>query len=108
MAAACYKAVIGMKTSISAQAALEMAQMIATEDGASDLSLSEAHRMLDAEGISYTLDPAVEVWLPRCAILAADECIYPVAAALTGALVELARDDALVDAYRSFLPDSQL
>lgn len=108
MAAACYKAVIGMKTSISAQAALEMAQMITTEDGASDLSLSEAHRMLDAEGISYTLDPAVEVWLPRCAILAADECIYPVAAALTGALVELVRDDALVDAYRSFLPDSQL
>lgn len=106
LAAACYKAVIGMKTSIAPQAALEMAQMLATEEGADDLPLSEAHRILDDEGIPYALDPTLAVWLPRCAILAADEHIYPVAAALTGALVELERDDALVDVYRSFVPNS--
>ena len=107
-AVACYKTVIGMKTSVSAQAVVELAQMLAAEDGVSDLTLDQAHAVLDGEGIAYELDPAMASWLPRCAILAADEHIYPVAAALTGALVELARDDALVDMYKSFVPDQSL
>jgi tetratricopeptide (TPR) repeat protein len=104
LSVACYKAAIALRTSLSAQAALELAQLIATEEGVSDISGAEAKALLNEADIPYELDRPFSQCLQACAILCTDQHFYPVAASLTGSLVELLRDDALVDVYHSLVP----
>lgn len=104
LSVACYRAAISLQTALSSQAALELAQFLAIEEGVVDLTDAEAKALLNEADIPYQLDPLLSQWMRACAIRCTDQHFYPVAASLTGLLVELLRDDALVDVYHSLAP----
>lgn len=101
LSVACYKAVIALHTTISGQATLELAQVIAADSAVGDMAESQVHAQLNAAGIPYRLSPVTEEWLTECAIRCTDAHFFSTAASLTGSLVEVLRDDALVDMYKS-------
>ena len=102
-AAACYRTSISLRTDISAQAQVELTDLLDSDSEQKDYSADEARRVLQEKGVSVWPREERQHELARAAVACTDERLYPVALQLTYALLEFSRDDALVDICRSLI-----
>ena len=100
-AAACYRTSISLRTDISAQAQVELSELLSSDSEQKDYVPDEAKRMLQEKGVSIWPREERQHELARAAVACTDERLYPVALQLSYALLEFSHDDALVDICRS-------
>lgn len=102
LSVACYQRAMELHADIAPQAARELSDLIETDgSGLSRLDDAEVIPALEASGIPAGPVDALRLMLRDATAACVDAGIFSVARALMGALLELTRDDALLDVYRS-------
>lgn len=102
LSVACYQRAMELHADIAPQAARELSDLIETDgSGLSRLEEDEVIPALEAGGIPAGPVDALRLMLRDATAACVDAGIFSVARALMGALLELTRDDALLDVYRS-------
>lgn len=101
LAAACYERAIMLKTPLASQAEDELADLLASDEGLKRLSDDEVLAALGSAAIPLGDPEGMHARAARAAIAATDDNLHGAAAALTGTLLDMGRDDVLVDVYHS-------
>lgn len=101
LAAACYERAIMLKTPILSQAEDEFADLLASDESLKRLSGDETLAALEAAGIPLGDPEGMYARIARAAIATTDDNLHGAAAPLTGTLLDMGRDDVLVDVYHS-------
>jgi tetratricopeptide (TPR) repeat protein len=101
LTAACYQRALTWRTDASELAERELDDLIASDKNVRRLTDDEASVVLRGAGIPLGCTVEDQVTLSKCAVLAADEGIFPVAAMCGRVLYEISRDDELADVAAS-------
>ena len=101
LAVACYQRAMALHPEIAAQARSELTDLLASEVGLAELPDDEVVPALEAAGIpSGPVDDVRAVMLDAAAACT-DACLFSEAKPLVGALIEIGRDDVIIDVQRS-------
>ena len=101
LSAACYERAIQLKTNITQQAEDELVDLLASDESLKRLSPQETVDILKAAHIPVGDPDEMRMRVARAAIAATDANLHSIAAPLTGTLIDMGRDDVLVDVYHS-------
>ncbi|RVU97810.1 hypothetical protein EII22_04185 [Coriobacteriales bacterium OH1046] len=101
LAAACYERSIMLKTPLAPQAEDELADLLASDEDLKRLSGEETLAALGSAAIPLGDPESLYGLAARAAIATTDGNLHGAAAALTGTLLDMGRDDVLVDVYQS-------
>jgi tetratricopeptide (TPR) repeat protein len=101
LSAACYERAIQLKTNITQQAEDELVDLLASDESLKRLSPQETMDILKAARIPVGDPDEMSMRVARAAIATTDANLHSIAAPLTGTLIDMGRDDVLVDVYHS-------
>ena len=101
LAVACYQRSIALHPDISQHARAELEDLVASEEGLSELEADQVLPALEAAGIPTGPVDEVRSVMLAAAAASTDAGIFDVARPLTGAVVEIDRDDVMIDVQRS-------
>ena len=101
LSAACYERAIQLKTNITQQAEDELGDLLASDESLKRLSPQETMDILKAARIPVGDPDEMSMRVARAAIATTDANLHSIAAPLTGTLIDMGRDDVLVDVYHS-------
>ncbi|MBP3885107.1 MAG: tetratricopeptide repeat protein [Olsenella sp.] len=97
LTSACYQRALTWRTDVYELAEKELDDLINSESGARRLTDDEASVVLSNAGIPLGCTMEDQATLAKCAVLAADEGIFPVAAVCGRVLYEISHDDEIAD-----------
>ncbi len=101
LAVACYEFAISLGTPVVAQAEEELQDLLGSDSELKRLSREETIAALQTAGIPVGNPDALRAAAARAAIATTDAGLHSIAAPLTGSLIDMGRDDVLVDLYHS-------
>ncbi len=101
LSVACYQRAMGLHADVAEQAARELEDLLAGQPGLARLADDEVLPALEAGGIPVGAVDELRRQTRDAAAACTDAGLFALARPLTGALLELAKDDALVGVYRS-------
>ena len=101
LAVACYQRAMALHPEIAAQARSELNDLLSSEAGLAELPDDEVVPALEAAGIPSGPVGDIRDVLLGAAAACTDACMFSTAKPLIGALVEIGRDDVIIDVHRS-------